>query len=105
MENCSRSSITFYHSNIDSFPMQVFICAADFVEIDTEIPFQELKVYGNFTNKEQFPLSLVPFDHDLLSMEYELSFYECYLERDLTSMYYVTESLMKLQALFGVIPK
>lgn len=66
---------------------------------------QELKVYGNFTNQDQYPLNLFPVEHDLLSMEYEPSFYEVSIERDLTSMFYVAESLMKLQALFGVIPK
>jgi len=94
-ENIPKKEINKeYH--IFFVPRKSFLC---------EQRLEELKVYGNFTNKEQFPLSLVPFDHDLLSMEYEQSFYECYIERDLTSMYYVTESLMKLQALFGVIPK
>lgn len=76
-----------------------------FTITDVHISFQELKVYGNFTNKEHYPLNLVPVEHDLLSMEYEPSFFECLVERDLTSMNYVAESLMKLQALFGVIPK
>lgn len=77
-------------------PRKSFLC---------EQRLQELKVYGNFTNQDQYPLNLFPVEHDLLSMEYEPSFYEVSIERDLTSMFYVAESLMKLQALFGVIPK
>ncbi|XP_021346292.1 vacuolar protein sorting-associated protein 33A-like isoform X1 [Mizuhopecten yessoensis] len=65
---------------------------------------KEMGVYGTITNFEEFQLSLIPFDSDLLSMEMESSFRECYLENDFTSMHYAAQSLMTLQALYGIIP-
>ena len=35
---------------------------------------QEMGVYGTITNIEEFNLSLIPFDSDILSMEMETSF-------------------------------
>eukprot|EP00794_Sanderia_malayensis_P018179 gene18179-19993_t len=90
----SRGSNKDYH--IFFVPRKSLLC---------ESRLQELGVYGTFTNIEQYSLDLIPFDHDLMSLEHELSFTECNLEKDLSSMYFVANSLMKLQALFGVIPK
>lgn len=50
-------------------------------------------------------MNLIPFDNDVMSLEQDNCFTECYLESDLTSMYFVANSLMMIQALFGVIPK
>ena len=46
--------------------------------------FQELGVYGSFTNVEEFNLGLIPFDSDLLSMEldesYKVNMWICLVE-------------------------
>ena len=49
-------------------------------------------------------MELIPFDDDLLSLELETPYKECYLEGDRTSLYYVARSIMSLQSQFGVIP-
>lgn len=64
----------------------------------------ELGVYGTFTTVGEYGLDLLPFDSDVLSMETDSAFKECYLQGDQTSMFHVARSLMKLQALYGVIP-
>ncbi|XP_038056680.1 vacuolar protein sorting-associated protein 33A-like [Patiria miniata] len=65
----------------------------------------ELGVYGTLTTVGEYTLDLLPFDSDVLSMEMEQSFKECYLQNDLTTMFYVAKALMKIQALYGIIPK
>ena len=35
---------------------------------------QELGVYGTFTNVDEYCLDLIPFDHDVLSMEIESAY-------------------------------
>eukprot|EP00117_Sycon_ciliatum_P010697 scpid60404/ scgid12493/ Vacuolar protein sorting-associated protein 33A len=65
---------------------------------------EELGVYGNLTNIDEYNLDILPVDSDLLSLEQPLSFRECYLEQDYTSLFYVARSLMTLQALYGTIP-
>jgi len=53
----------------------------------------------------EYPLDLIPYDDDLLSLELELSYKESFLEGDRSSLYYVARSIMKMQANFGIIPK
>ncbi|XP_029426745.1 LOW QUALITY PROTEIN: vacuolar protein sorting-associated protein 33A-like [Rhinatrema bivittatum] len=62
-------------------------------------------VLGSFIYREEYSLDLIPFDGDLLSMESETSFKECYLENDQTSLYHAAKGLMTLQALYGTIPQ
>uniref|UniRef100_A0A452IP18 Vacuolar protein sorting-associated protein 33A n=1 Tax=Gopherus agassizii TaxID=38772 RepID=A0A452IP18_9SAUR len=62
-------------------------------------------VLGSFIHREQYSLDLIPFDGDLLSMESESAFKECYLENDQTSLYQAAKGLMTLQALYGTIPQ
>ncbi|XP_041347888.1 vacuolar protein sorting-associated protein 33A-like [Gigantopelta aegis] len=69
-----------------------------------EKKLKQMAVYGSLASVEEFNLSLIPFDCDLLSMEMETSFRECYLENDFTSMFYAAQSLMTIQSLYGVIP-
>ncbi|XP_071092847.1 vacuolar protein sorting-associated protein 33A-like isoform X1 [Haliotis cracherodii] len=69
-----------------------------------EKKLKEIGVYGSFTSVEEFNLELIPFDYDLLSMEMDNTFRDCYLDNDFTSMYYAAQSLMTLQALYGTIP-
>jgi len=64
---------------------------------------EELGVYADVQIRE-YHLELIPFDDDLLSLELDTSYKECFLELDRTSLYYVAKSIMKLQSMFGIIP-
>ncbi|XP_026313158.1 vacuolar protein sorting-associated protein 33A isoform X1 [Piliocolobus tephrosceles] len=66
---------------------------------------KDLGVLGSFIHREEYSLDLIPFDGDLLSMESEGAFKECYLEGDQTSLYHAAKGLMTLQALYGTIPQ
>ncbi|CAB4017268.1 Vacuolar sorting-associated 33A, partial [Paramuricea clavata] len=59
----------------------------------------------SYITLDEYPLDLIPFENDLLSLEMESAFKECYLENDSSVIYHVTNSLMRMQALYGVIPK
>lgn len=64
---------------------------------------EEEGVYGDITIGE-YPLDLIPFDDDVLSLELPQSYKECFLEGDRTALFYVARSLMRLQHVFGIIP-
>uniref|UniRef100_A0AAQ4P714 Vacuolar protein sorting-associated protein 33A n=1 Tax=Gasterosteus aculeatus aculeatus TaxID=481459 RepID=A0AAQ4P714_GASAC len=66
---------------------------------------KEQGVLASFVNIDEYILDLIPYDGDLLSMEYESAFRECYLENDQTSLYHTAKGLMTLQALYGTIPQ
>uniref|UniRef100_A0A4W3HUW4 Vacuolar protein sorting-associated protein 33A n=1 Tax=Callorhinchus milii TaxID=7868 RepID=A0A4W3HUW4_CALMI len=66
---------------------------------------KEQGVLGSIINLEQYSLDLIPFDSDLMSMEAESAFRECYLENDQTVLFHVAKGLMTLQALYGTIPQ
>ncbi|KAK1892700.1 Vacuolar protein sorting-associated protein 33A [Dissostichus eleginoides] len=66
---------------------------------------KEQGVLASFINIDEYILDLIPYDGDLLSMEYESAFRECYLENDQTSLYHTAKGLMTLQALYGTIPQ
>ncbi|XP_072921665.1 vacuolar protein sorting-associated protein 33A isoform X2 [Hemitrygon akajei] len=69
---------------------------------------QRLKEQGiliSITHIEEYSLDLIPFDSDLLSMEAESAFRECYLENDQTVLFHAAKGLMTLQALYGTIPQ
>ncbi|XP_022373143.1 vacuolar protein sorting-associated protein 33A isoform X2 [Enhydra lutris kenyoni] len=66
---------------------------------------KDLGVLGSFIHRDEYSLDLIPFDGDLLSMESEGAFKECYLESDQTSLYHAAKGLMTLQALYGTIPQ
>jgi vacuolar protein sorting-associated protein 33A len=53
---------------------------------------------------DEYPLDLIPFDCDVLSMELNSSYKDCYLDGDMSSLSDVARSIMTLQAFFGVIP-
>ncbi|MBX9719067.1 MAG: Sec1 family protein, partial [Microbacteriaceae bacterium] len=65
---------------------------------------EEEGVFGDVT-VSSWNMDLVPFDDDLISLELENSFRDCFLEGDPTSLYYVARSVMKLQDYFGLFPK
>ncbi|KAK5579940.1 hypothetical protein RB653_009629 [Dictyostelium firmibasis] len=64
---------------------------------------EEEGVMGSFVISD-FPLDIVPFDEDVLSLELASSYKEYLLDGDRTSLFHVAKSLMKLQAMFGTIP-
>eukprot|EP01134_Creolimax_fragrantissima_P005244 CFRG5244T1 len=61
-------------------------------------------VMGN-VNIQEFPMDLVPLDSDLLSMELPNAFADVALHGDSTPLYYAARSLVKLQVVYGVIPR
>ncbi|KAL6073863.1 Vacuolar protein-sorting-associated protein 33, variant 2 [Balamuthia mandrillaris] len=52
----------------------------------------------------EYHLDLIPFEQDVLSLELEDSYRECFLDGDRTSLFYMARSLMKIQSMFGIIP-
>lgn len=92
------------HSHIDSgqkksysvffAPRRTMLC---------ERALEELGVYGD-VHIGEYHMDLIPFDDDVLSLEMDSCFRECYLDEDRTSLFYVARSLMKLQSIFGIIP-
>lgn len=75
-------------------PRKTLLCERKLVELNV-----------SFINVDEYPLELIPLDSDVLSLEMESSFKECYLEDDYTSLFYIANSLMTLQTLYGTIPK
>uniref|UniRef100_A0A2K5LQL0 Vacuolar protein sorting-associated protein 33A n=1 Tax=Cercocebus atys TaxID=9531 RepID=A0A2K5LQL0_CERAT len=66
---------------------------------------KDLGVLGSFIHIEEYSLDLIPFYGNLLSMESEGAFKECYLEGDQMSLYHAAKGLMTLHALCGTIPQ
>ncbi|KAJ3209154.1 hypothetical protein HDU67_006368 [Dinochytrium kinnereticum] len=65
---------------------------------------EEEGVLGDITLGE-FHLDLVPLDDDVLSLELDDSFRDLYLDGDISPVYYMAKSIMKLQTISGIIPK
>ncbi|XP_064620960.1 vacuolar protein sorting-associated protein 33A-like [Lineus longissimus] len=65
---------------------------------------KELAVHNSFASIDEYCLDFIPFDADVLSMEMESSFRECYLYNDYTSLFFAAKAIMTLQALYGIIP-
>eukprot|EP01094_Clydonella_sp_ATCC50884_P027895 TRINITY_DN8212_c0_g1_i1.p1 TRINITY_DN8212_c0_g1~~TRINITY_DN8212_c0_g1_i1.p1 ORF type:complete len:596 (+),score=194.45 TRINITY_DN8212_c0_g1_i1:119-1906(+) len=68
-----------------------------------ERALEELGVYGD-VNIGEYHMDLIPFDDDVLSLEMDSCFAECFVDEDRTSLFYVARALMKLQSIFGIIP-
>ena len=64
----------------------------------------DLGVRGNVETISEYQVEMYPFDSDVISMELPLSFKDIYIDNDTSSLFHVATALMKLQALFGVIP-
>mmetsp|Transcript_30543 Transcript_30543/g.58825 ORF Transcript_30543/g.58825 Transcript_30543/m.58825 type:complete len:626 (-) Transcript_30543:289-2166(-) len=64
---------------------------------------EEEGVYGDITFGE-YPLQLIPFEEDVLSMELDGGVRESLVEGDATVHYYVARALQNFQSLFGTIP-
>uniref|UniRef100_A0A2K6QEW7 VPS33A core subunit of CORVET and HOPS complexes n=1 Tax=Rhinopithecus roxellana TaxID=61622 RepID=A0A2K6QEW7_RHIRO len=70
-----------------------------------EQPLKDLGVLGSFIHREEYSLDLIPFYGNLLSVESEGTFKECYLEGDQMGLYHTAKGLMTLHALYGTIPQ
>ena len=57
---------------------------------------EEEGVYGDITFGE-YPLDLIPFEEDVLSMELESGFREIAVEGDRSTLYYVARTLHRFQ--------
>eukprot|EP01102_Stenamoeba_stenopodia_P011988 TRINITY_DN372_c0_g1_i1.p1 TRINITY_DN372_c0_g1~~TRINITY_DN372_c0_g1_i1.p1 ORF type:complete len:619 (+),score=176.59 TRINITY_DN372_c0_g1_i1:181-2037(+) len=75
-------------------PRSTMICEAVFKE-------QNLPVDVRMGD---FHLDLIPFDNDVLSMEMDSGYRECFLDGDKSSLLYIARAIMRLQQLYGVIP-
>ncbi|KAF8941229.1 hypothetical protein BGZ58_001033 [Dissophora ornata] len=61
-------------------------------------------VFGSITKRE-YHLDLIPLEDDLLSLEWDSTFKELYLDQDTTSIYYAAKALMRLQGIYGWFPR
>ncbi len=76
-------------------PHKTFIC---------EQALADEGVLDCFAEIGECQLDLFPLDTDLLSLELEASFKDCYVDGDSTMLTTVARSLHKLEASFGIIP-
>ncbi|KXZ47472.1 hypothetical protein GPECTOR_35g910 [Gonium pectorale] len=53
----------------------------------------------------EYCLDMVPYEDDVISLELDGAFYDCVCEGDSTPLYYTAAAIMRLQALFGTIPR
>ena len=65
---------------------------------------EKYNIIGEFKNILELELDLIPFDHDLLTLEHPLGFKEMCTELDDSCLYQVSRSLMSLQSYFGFFP-
>ena len=54
---------------------------------------------------DEFPLWLIPFDEDVLSLEIDSVFNEVNVEKDFSSLYDVASAIVQLQKVCGLIPR
>eukprot|EP00286_Rhodomonas_abbreviata_P030035 CAMPEP_0181300358 /NCGR_PEP_ID=MMETSP1101-20121128/6846_1 /TAXON_ID=46948 /ORGANISM="Rhodomonas abbreviata, Strain Caron Lab Isolate" /LENGTH=572 /DNA_ID=CAMNT_0023405587 /DNA_START=212 /DNA_END=1927 /DNA_ORIENTATION=+ len=52
----------------------------------------------------EYDLDLIPCEEDVVSMEIPDAYRECHLDGDKSSLFYAAKGLMRMQALFGLIP-
>ncbi|KAJ3193080.1 hypothetical protein HK101_005437 [Irineochytrium annulatum] len=65
---------------------------------------EEEGVYGDVTVGE-FHLDIIPLEEDFLSLELGNAFRELFLDGDTSAVYNVAMAIMKLQAIFGIVPR
>lgn len=63
-----------------------------------------LGVLGDFVTITDYSPDFYVLDSDLVSIEWPLTYRECHLETDHSSLYQIARSIMTLQCLFGIIP-
>ncbi|CAK8570150.1 unnamed protein product [Lathyrus sativus] len=64
---------------------------------------EDEKLHDMFTIGE-YPLYLLPMDEDVLSFELGLSYKECLVDGDASSLWHIAKAIHKLEFSFGVIP-
>ncbi|XP_058762201.1 vacuolar protein-sorting-associated protein 33 homolog [Vicia villosa] len=52
----------------------------------------------------EYPLYLLPMDEDVLSFELDLSYRECLVDGDASSLWHIAKAIHKLEFSFGLIP-
>lgn len=78
----------------------------NFVSKQTLVCEEVLKregVLGALTIQE-YQLDLIPFDDDILTMEIDNCFRQFYLDNDKTHLHTISDSIIKLQNIYGLIP-
>ncbi|XP_054168828.1 vacuolar protein sorting-associated protein 33A-like [Oppia nitens] len=70
-----------------------------------ERKLQVLGVYGNFTTIDDYWTDLFALDSDVLSMEWDNSFGDVYVDNDYNCIYHAAKAIMTVQTIYGVIPK
>eukprot|EP01006_Ploeotia_vitrea_P019581 TRINITY_DN51791_c0_g1_i1.p1 TRINITY_DN51791_c0_g1~~TRINITY_DN51791_c0_g1_i1.p1 ORF type:complete len:631 (-),score=70.58 TRINITY_DN51791_c0_g1_i1:50-1711(-) len=96
IRHMSKNSASTKHFYIYMIPRKTLICEHI---LETE------GVLGRNVHVHEFELDLVPLDDDVISMEMEMCFRECFLEGDNSSLYYIARALMKMQTFFGLFPR
>ncbi|KAJ3118081.1 Vacuolar protein-sorting-associated protein 33 [Phlyctochytrium bullatum] len=66
--------------------------------------FEEQGVLGDIVLGE-FHLDLIPLDEDVYSLELDDAFRDLYLDGDVSPLYYLAKSILKLETVTGEIPK
>uniref|UniRef100_A0A5K3EUS8 Sec1 family domain-containing protein 1 n=2 Tax=Mesocestoides corti TaxID=53468 RepID=A0A5K3EUS8_MESCO len=66
---------------------------------------QETQVYNRLSGVYELPLTLLPLDSDLLSMEDPDSFASFSLHENEVSLFNLAKGLMKFQAVYGLFPR
>ncbi|KAG8721038.1 hypothetical protein FRC08_016158 [Ceratobasidium sp. 394] len=61
-------------------------------------------VFGEVTISE-YPLEFIPLEDDLISLEWENTFKEVYLDGDESSIYYAAQALSTIQRAYGQFPR
>ena len=61
-------------------------------------------VRGDIQSISHFAYDLIPLEWDVLSLENPTAFHDVTLDGDPTSLYCVARSVMRLQAMFGLVP-
>ncbi|ESN95294.1 hypothetical protein HELRODRAFT_86965 [Helobdella robusta] len=65
---------------------------------------KDLDVVNSLTSIDELAFDIYPLETDLLSMEWNTCFRECYLDSNHTCLFHVAKSIMLIQSLFGIIP-
>ena len=83
-----------------------FDFAVYFVPTRTYVCTQVLKDEGVFSSVYlgEFHVDLIPLEDDVLSLELDTSFVDCFIDGDNTALHHVARSIIKLQSMYGVIP-
>eukprot|EP00762_Andalucia_godoyi_P000574 ANDGO_05304.mRNA.1 Vacuolar protein-sorting-associated protein 33 homolog len=99
-----RSIATQIHLTEASVSLKYHVFLIPRRSLICERVLEDLGVLDSIQQIGEMQLDLIAFDDDVLSMEMESGFRDMALDGDKTTLYYVTRSIMKLQAVFGVIP-